>query len=156
MRQDERYSAQPLPKDEPHVSRVLIVEDDPAFSDFLAWSLSEHGYAVSTAANIREALSQLAGSLPAAEFDLILSDIAMPGSPGTDLLFSTEIVSRQTPVIFMSGYAPRELRAFVQDCGGDFLQKPFKLNLLFECIVDRLQARAEAGSRIPTAHGGAT
>jgi DNA-binding response OmpR family regulator len=137
-------------------SRVLIVEDDPAFSDFLAWSLAEHGYAVDTAGNTREALLLLAAAVPAAAFDVVLSDIAMPGSPGTDLLFSSELLARQTPVILMSGYATRELRAFVQDCGGDFLQKPFKLEQLFQCILSRLRARYSSGSTAPSALDGVT
>ncbi len=120
--------------------RVLIVEDDPAFADFLAWSLAERGYAVELAADVREALTRLGeGSEPVA-FDLVLSDIALPGAPGTDLLFSRAVVARRTPVILMSGFATSELQAFVETCGGEFLSKPFKLDSLFQSLGGRLLA----------------
>ena len=153
MAHDEPLDTDATPISNSRASRVLIVEDDPAFSDFLAWSLVEHGYAVDTAGSIREALQLLGRALPASAFDLVLSDIAMPGGPGTDLLFSPQVVARQTPVILMSGYATHELRAFVEDCGGDFLQKPFKLDQLFQCLLSRLQARYVAGSGVPIAQG---
>jgi DNA-binding response OmpR family regulator len=153
MPHDEPLDTEATPISHLRASRVLIVEDDPAFSDFLAWSLAEHGYAVDTAGTTREALQLLSRALPAAAFDLVLSDIAMPGSPGTDLLFSSVIIARQTPVILMSGYATRELRAFVEDCGGDFLHKPFKLDQLFQCVLGRLRARYQAGSGAPVLQG---
>jgi DNA-binding NtrC family response regulator len=152
MLHDEPLDPAAMPISNPGASRVLIVEDDPAFSDFLGWSLAEHGYAVHTAGNIREALQLLGRAVPAA-LDLVLSDIAMPGGPGTDLLFSPQDVARQTPVILRSGYATRELRALVEDCRGDFLQKPFKLDQLSQCVLNRLQARYLAGRGAPAAQG---
>ncbi len=112
-------------------SRVLIVEDDPAFADFLAWTLVDRGYTVQTAGNIAEALAVL-GTEQA--FDVVLSDVALPGAPGTDLLFTQAIVARKTPVILMSGYGGSDLQAFVETCGGAFLSKPFKLDALFQCV----------------------
>ena len=122
-------------------SRVLVVEDDPAFSDFLVWSLTDHGYAVETAGSTHEALSRLGVPDDAAPFDLVLSDVAMPGGSGTDLLFSPAIVDRNTPVILMSGFGTNELQAFVTDAGAEFLQKPFKLDALFQCVLGRLRTR---------------
>ena len=119
--------------------RVLIVEDDPAFAEFLAWSLSERGYAIELAVNIAEALALLGDGDGPAPFDLVLSDIALPGAPGTDLLFSQTVVLRKTPVVLMSGFANNELQIFVEACGGEFLSKPFKLDSLFQCVSGRLQ-----------------
>lgn len=129
----------PLPAPRSHF-RVLIVEDDPAFADFLAWSLVGRGYAVESAADLDAALTLLGEGSEAASFDLVLSDIALPGAPGIDLLFSSAVVARRTPVILMSGFATSELRAFVETCGGELLSKPFKLDSLFQCVSGRLRA----------------
>ena len=142
-RASSRESASPPSSTPPRahspVVRVLIVEDDPAFAEFLAWSLSERGYAVELAMNIGEALTLLGDGVGLARFDLVLSDIALPGAPGTDLLFSQTVVLRRTPVVLMSGFATNELKTFVAACGGEFLSKPFKLDSLFRCVSGRLQ-----------------
>ena len=123
--------------------RVLLVEDDPAFSDFLAWSLVGRGYAVESAENLAEALTLLGEGHGPARFDLVLSDIALPGAPGTDLLFSHAVVARKTPLILMSGFATNELQAFVAACGAELLSKPFKLESLFQCVTGALPQSAE-------------
>jgi CheY-like chemotaxis protein len=81
----------PAVAEHPAPSRVLLVEDDPAFSDFLAWSFTQHGYTVEKAANTREALSLLDRRGESAPFDLVLSDVAMPGGSGTDSRRSSKI-----------------------------------------------------------------
>ena len=130
----------------------MVVEDDPAFADFLTWSLLERGYSVTTAASTREALALLDEAEASALFDLVLSDIAMPGAPGTDLLFSRSVVARKTPVILMSGYGTSELQTFVETCGGTFLHKPFKLDSLYLAVHGHLQAHSAPGSVAANAH----
>ncbi|MEO6599440.1 MAG: hypothetical protein ABIQ16_06175, partial [Polyangiaceae bacterium] len=56
MPHDGHLETDTAPLSNPGAPRVLIVEDDPAFSDFLAWSLAGRGYAVDTAGSTREAL----------------------------------------------------------------------------------------------------
>ncbi|MEI9950283.1 MAG: response regulator [Pseudomonadota bacterium] len=125
-------------------SRILLVEDDPAFSDFLAWCLAERGYAVQTAANTREALELIGDLDQPGSFDIVLSDVAMPGGSGTELLFSPVLVMHKTPVILMSAFGTKELEDFIADAGGEFLSKPFNVDSLFQCVLAQLRGRYAA------------
>jgi DNA-binding response OmpR family regulator len=138
--------APPVPR-EATGARILLVEDDPAFSEFLAWCLADRGYAVSTASSTQEALELIGDPDRPGSFDIVLSDVAMPGGAGTEFLFSPEIVRRRTPVILMSAFGSRELEQFVADAGAEFLRKPFNIDSLFRCVLAKLQARAESSAR---------
>lgn len=101
--------------------RVLLVEDDPDIRQFVARSLAAFGYTVREAANGREALTLLASEVT---FDLLLSDMTMPGGiGGHELVLEAR---RQRPgirVLLMSGFsdAASQLPA---DCA--LLEKPFR------------------------------
>jgi DNA-binding NtrC family response regulator len=119
----------------------------------LALCLAEHGYEVETAGNAPEAISLLGSAANDEPFDLVLSDVAMPGGSGTDLLFSPAVTDRHIPVILMSAFGTDALREFVRETGAELLQKPFKLDSLFECVLSQLRTRfqgdlaARAGER---------
>ena len=62
-----------------------MVDDEPAIQDILTWSLAAEGYNVATAASGEEALARFAEQ----DFDVIVTDIVMPGLNGLDLLAYT-------------------------------------------------------------------
>lgn len=122
-------------------ARILLVEDDPSFSELVAWSLEDHGYVVATAEGITEARCACEDVDPEASFDLIVSDVIVPRGSGTELLVAPQIVSRKTPVILMTACPSPELRAFVDGCGGELLEKPFPIETLLARVLDRLRGR---------------
>ena len=61
---------------------VLVVEDEPPIRTMLAQYLGRQGYEVATASDGREAL----GVLRSRSFDLVMSDVRMPGMDGIELL----------------------------------------------------------------------
>jgi DNA-binding response OmpR family regulator len=135
-------------------SRILVVEDDPAFCAFVAWSLENHGYWVMVAQGIAEARAACNDVESGAPFDLVVSDIRVPRGSGTDLLFAAEIVSRGTPVILMTAFAPPELRAFVEGCGADLFDKPFPIDALLDRVLLRLRDRFSASPENTSASTG--
>lgn len=106
--------------------RLLVVDDDQALRETLADFFEMEGYAVAQAANVREAKAQLA----AAEPDLMLLDINMPGGDG--LTFAGEMRAQSAiPIIILSGKGGMVDRVVGLEVGADdYLAKPFELREL--------------------------
>ena len=118
--------------------RVLLVEDEPAVRDGMVQSLEALGYRV-VAVESAEAVE----SLPAgAEFDLLLTDLMLPGAHGADLAARLRRERPGLAVIIMSGYAPDEgLREEIGGGGVHYLQKPFDLGTLARTVRAGLDSR---------------
>src|SRR5437763_13741844 len=82
---------------------VLVVDDDEIVRSTTARILARAGYAVSEAATAGEALARCES---AGGFDLMLSDVVMPGQSGYDLARAVTERSPQTNVLLISGYTP--------------------------------------------------
>src|SRR5947209_3363471 len=80
-------------------SRVLVVDDCEMMRDLVQRMLRPEGYAITVAANGRDAQKRL----DAAEFDLVITDLFMPDMDGIELV--RDVVARlpQTPVIVLTG-----------------------------------------------------
>jgi DNA-binding response OmpR family regulator len=111
-------------------NRILVVNGDPAISDFLHLALSDEGYAVSTVDNARIALELL----PRFQPDLILLEMWMYPVNGKDFLQAYHQRERHgVPVIAFSTQVNHELEA--RRFGADFfLLEPFELEELLACI----------------------
>ena len=84
--------------------RILVVEDDEQVGAMLSEMLRTLGYAVTEIRNVERALSVLTQD---AEFDLVLTDVVMPGMSGYDLVRNMGLKNIDIPAIMMSGYTPR-------------------------------------------------
>ena len=81
------------------ILRVLLVDDNAHVLQFLTSAFKMHNCLVSTAATAEQALDLLADTV----FDLIVSDIKMPGLSGLDLLRAVKGKQPGTPVVLMTG-----------------------------------------------------
>ena len=72
------------------MDRVLVIDDEKGMRDFLAIMLKKEGYAVVVSESADKA-SELVGK---GEFDLVISDIAMPGKSGIEILKQTKAIQR--------------------------------------------------------------
>jgi two-component system response regulator HydG len=105
------------------VDRILVVDDEPVVLDVLSDVLEREGFAVTLANRASTALEQLA----AASFDLVLSDIRMPGMDGFELLRRVGRSHPGTDVILMTGYASVDGAIDALQLGAaDYLMKPLK------------------------------
>jgi DNA-binding NtrC family response regulator len=122
------------------VPSLLIVDDDKTLLDVL-FELFSHEHSCDTAATAEEAF----GLLGSKEYDLVITDISMPGMSGEVLLGYVKANSPGTPVIFISGSKDRELaqRLRVKGAAG-FLSKPFDLAEISERVVRTLEGRARS------------
>ena len=112
---------------------ILVIDDDPDVRDFIAESLSDFGYSVSTAVDGTTGLAAFAE----ARADVVILDYAMPGLSGGEVAARIlELVPGQ-PILFVSGYSESEAinRAAPH---AHMLAKPFKPDALDAAVRDAL------------------
>lgn len=136
------YGAEEASADEPAVDaldtrparplRILVVDDEPAIRRTLATFLTRRGHEVQTVVDGAEALRLLVGTA-AVEFDVILSDLRMPGLSGDQLLerLRAQGGGLDRRVIFLTGDAASgEAARILAATNAPVLFKPFRLNAL--------------------------
>ena len=121
-------------------TRVLVVDDEPGIRKLLAFELDFLGYETVTMENADEALALLRKSPP---FDLIITDVRMPGSmDGIDLIQSYREDRPEQNVIFITGYAAEEkLKDALKNPLNSCLKKPFQIQELSVSMSKFLQAK---------------
>jgi DNA-binding NtrC family response regulator len=111
---------------------ILIAEDEAAVRESVAEVLRDEGYQVTTAADGTAALA----ALETHDFDVILSDLRMPGADGLTLLRRAREVSPQTLVLLMTAHATVETAIEALQRGAqDYLLKP----LMFEDVLHKIE-----------------
>jgi PAS domain S-box-containing protein len=112
---------------------LLVVEDELIVREVVSESLESQGYRVLSAGSPEEALAVTE------PYDLLVTDVIMPGSNGRELF---ETLATRRPglrVLFMSGYTDRILSSLDCECPGQgFLQKPFAVDVLCRKVRDLL------------------
>jgi DNA-binding response OmpR family regulator len=118
--------------------KVLIVEDDPNITSFIAKGLVATGHVVSSAATYDEARTALVDQQD--QLDLVLLDLGLPGGDGEDILRWLRRRGSSVPVIVLTARAEVSDRVRGLDAGAnDYLVKPFD--------YDELLARMRAVRR---------
>jgi signal transduction histidine kinase/CheY-like chemotaxis protein len=116
--------------------RLLVVEDQPEVRELAVSALRRAGHEVSEASDGDEAFARFGER--AAEFELLLSDVVMPGLNGRELAEQMRARNANLLVIFMSGYTDEILdQQSLVGPGAEFLAKPFTPGALVR-QVDRL------------------
>ena len=118
-------------------SRILVVDDDPALREAIGRRLRRAGYTVVTAENAETALGH--AELGRAPFDVVVTDVHMPGMNGLDL--ATVLIERRPlqRVIIITGDPDEALQRSALARGPvSFLLKPFELFELEEAVKHTL------------------
>jgi DNA-binding NtrC family response regulator len=104
--------------------KILIVDDEPDMLKLLSMILREKtSYAVTTTNNPLEALDMAKKG----GFDLVISDLKMPGLDGMELIDAIKKVDEDIPIIIMTAYGTVESATEAIRKGGfDFITKPFR------------------------------
>jgi len=104
--------------------RILIVDDDAVVRGILLEVLSER-YECNTASNAEEAFAYL----EIENYDAVLTDIAMPGLTGIDLLKRIQLKDLNTPVILISGKGnEQDSKSLIELGAFAYVMKPFSLD----------------------------
>lgn len=112
--------------------KILVVDDDHNLLDLLDDTLTSIGYEATGAADGFEALKKLEQQ----QFDLVITDIRMPGMDGFELLRRIRESYPILPVLFITGV---ELPEAIKRAAPDgFLMKPFRISHIERLIEDCL------------------
>jgi YesN/AraC family two-component response regulator len=118
---------------------VLVVDDERAIQDTLAWCLRNDGHGVRTAGSAEEAMGIMANQ----GFDLIISDIIMPGLSGVDLLRKARVLQPQTLFVLITAFATVETAVeALREGASDYIVKPFKFDELRQQVRRLLEHQA--------------
>jgi signal transduction histidine kinase len=119
-------------------ARILVVDDEPDFRNLVAHELGEEGYGVSVANDGLRAISCLAET----EFDVVVTDVRMPGASGVDVLRAARARTPETEVVMTTGYASLEMAIECLRAGAfDFVQKPFNVVDLVSTVARAIERR---------------
>jgi signal transduction histidine kinase len=111
-------------KDNP-IRRILIVDDEISVRMILIKALTKAGFYCREAETGEAAMTRV----QAEPFDLVISDISMPGMDGVELLKKVKSIHPEMDFIIMTGYASDYSYVDIMDAGAaDYMTKPFSMN----------------------------
>jgi DNA-binding NtrC family response regulator len=119
------------------MASILMVDDDGAIRDAL-YDLFESEHRCHTAETAEQALKWLETE----NYDVVLTDISMPGLSGIELLGLIRQHQPHTPVIIISGMSDQEhAKGLIKMGAFDYLVKPFRLEAVEESVARALEHR---------------
>ncbi|MFQ5822425.1 MAG: sigma-54-dependent transcriptional regulator [bacterium] len=122
---------------------ILIIDDEPKMCKILKFALQPEGYSVSTAENAETGLEKFNQNI----FDLVVTDLKMPGKDGLFVLENVKKQSPQTEVIMMTAYATAQNAVEAMKKGAyDYIIKPFEMDELkmkVKHIIDKRRLAEE-------------
>jgi two-component system NtrC family sensor kinase len=105
---------------------VLVVEDNIELANFAADGLTELGYSITLVDNANDALAELV--VDADRFDVVFSDVVMPGMTGLDLAHAIRDRGIGVPIVLTTGFSEALLQE--ESLGFDLVQKPYSIKEL--------------------------
>ena len=128
---------------------ILIVEDETIIRSALRRLLERNQYQVSEAGSVQEAQERF--SIPS--FDLVVSDLRLPGAPGTELIK----LAQGAPVLIMTSYASLRSAVDSMKMGAvDYIAKPFDHDEMLQAVARILRDRQDAKHQSPERAGNST
>ena len=134
----------PRPVDLSGRGRILVIEDEAGVRKLAVSVLRSRGYEVEEAEDGEEALD-IINAKPGG-FDLVISDVVMPGMNGPTLIKQARDKLGHARVIFISGYAEQELAKQLDDRAVSFLPKPFSVRQLSELVKREIGTPQQAAA----------
>lgn len=107
--------------------KILVAEDDRALSGLVCTYLADNGYEAVAAYDGRSALDKFAEE----RFDMVLTDIMMPGLDGYELTKAVREIDEKIPVLFMTALDDKPSKQYGYKLGvDDYVVKPFDADIL--------------------------
>jgi len=122
-----------------HIPSVLIVDDDPAMGEMLAAMLGDAGFETAVAGSAAQAVERVSAN----DFDVVLSDIKMPGGSGIDLVGRLRDLRPEMPVVLMTAFGSLDSAVEAMRAGAfDYVTKPFKRDEILVVLERAAEHRA--------------
>jgi len=134
----------------PSDARILVVDDEPKICMMLRTALEREGYAVETCLDGATALERVR----AAGYDVVISDIRMPGLSGFELIHRIKEARPRTVVVAITGHATVETEVNALRCGADdYITKPFDIAKLRRVVETSVRSQQLLGGTPDSAAG---
>ena len=134
-------------------TRVLLVDDEEQFVDALSERLAIRDYEITTSVDGEDALEKIKHY----NYDVVILDVAMPGTDGLEILREIKKLKPLTEVIMLTGHGTVETAIEGLKRGAfDFLIKPCDTEALDSKIKKAFERKDEHEQRIQTAMGNAS
>ncbi|MGR9085863.1 MAG: sigma-54-dependent transcriptional regulator [Gammaproteobacteria bacterium] len=119
-------------------ARLLVIDDDPGVVDYLLDMLHQQGYSVTGCHQTDEGLR----ALEQESFDLVISDVVMPGMRGLELMAAIHRKRPEQLVLLITAFGSIDLAMQSMRAGAcDFLTKPFRIEELYLAVDRALEDR---------------
>jgi signal transduction histidine kinase/ActR/RegA family two-component response regulator len=119
-------------------ARILVIDDDIAVRDVLADILRTGDHHVVAAATGQEGIELFKGS----EFDIVFTDLGMPGMDGWQVAHGIKSISPHTPVGLITGWGSSIDDQQLKDRGVDLIvAKPFRFNQVLELVAEAIEIK---------------
>ena len=133
----------------PRMPRILVAEDDREMRRLLVWNLRKAGFEVIECSDGWELLNHLGNPVLSGEpdnFDLVVSDIRMPGVTGLEVLEGIHETEWFAPMILITAFGSEEVHRQADKYGAaDIFDKPFEIDDLIRRIREVLVLDASSG-----------
>ena len=117
-------------------AKILVAEDDKLLRLMIARLLQASGYNVHTCGNGNQALGLIGKEF----FDLVITDMMMPGATGMEVLRETRRSQPRTKVIIITGTPSSEILLEAKQQGAyAYLRKPFQLRHFLSAVEDAIE-----------------
>ncbi len=119
-------------------ARILVVDDETSMREFLEICFRQEGYHVTTASDVDSALLHIEND----DYDVVISDIQMPGRSGIELLHAVHDISPETVVIMITAFASTDNAITAMKEGAyDYITKPFKVDAIRLTVEKALEKK---------------
>jgi len=120
-------------------TKVLVVDDEAVIREGVRRILENSGFSVETCATGRLALEMIQEQ----EFQMVITDLKMPGMGGMEVLKTIKILQPEVPVIIITGYSTVDTAVEAMKNGAiDYVAKPFTPDMLLEKVDKALEQKA--------------
>ena len=121
------------------MAKILIAEDDNAVRSFVARALTHKNHEIRAVGDGMQALEALGED----QYDLLITDIVMPGLDGIGLALKVAKDAPDMPVLLMTGYSAEKQRAHnLEELIFRVITKPFSLQIICDAVEEALEAKA--------------
>lgn len=125
--------------DQPPVARVLVIEDEPLIQETLADMLDLDGHHITLADTGEDGVRLFKEG----EFDIVFTDITLPGISGWEVATAVKSMSQDTTVIAVTGWGPGIKRSDIVDGAVDqVLPKPFDIDRVLDLVASIMAAKS--------------
>jgi len=118
--------------------RILVIDDEELVRDVLYKILSEADHRVTVAGSGEEGIRLLKEN----DFDVVLTDLGMPGMSGWEVCQAVKRISPELPVGMITGWGAEVDHEKMEENGLDFvISKPFDLNQILNVVAERIEGK---------------